>query len=54
VVVTAALQGKAGGCPVVEMMGNPSPCFYRIRELLYYSSVAGKLVSIISDLLNWD
>jgi Cft2 family RNA processing exonuclease len=40
VVVTAALQGKAGECPVVEIMGNPSPCFYRVRELLYSSRVA--------------
>ena len=38
VVVTAAQYAKAD-CPVVEILGGPSPCFYKVRQLLYGSRI---------------
>lgn len=38
VVVTAANHAKAD-CPIVEILGSPSPCFYKVRQLLYGSRV---------------
>ena len=37
VIVTAARQVGAD-CPVIEIIGTPSPCFYKVRQALYAAS----------------
>ena len=39
VVIVGANKSSPSSCPVVEILGTPSPCFYKVRELLYSASI---------------
>jgi hypothetical protein len=38
-VIVAVSRQSASACPLVEVLGAPSPCFYKVRQILYASNL---------------